>query len=301
MSTGEPAARASGLVVEDLAFTYQGAAGPTLTGVDFEVDPGRSAGLLGPNGAGKSSLLGSLVGALAGERTGRVAAGGSTSPMAVALASQDIALHPSLTVLENLRHFAGITLAQRHTGPAIDDAMHEFALGAIARRPVHDLSGGQQRIAHLGCSFVHQPPVRLLDEPTTGLDFETRAHLIELVEAWRNAGVAVLVTSHYPEDIEQLCTDLLLLADGTVRSLGPLVAVLDRGPGARVSCWQQGERCVVDVPFDGTANGLERMSSHPDLASAERIDSVSTGAVGLRDLLLADPGLRGFAEAVQGA
>ncbi len=313
-----PPDRGGGLVATGVRFTYPGEPAPVLVDVDVMVAAGRSLGVLGPNGAGKSTLLGVVTGTLAGEVAGLVTvAGDVTFPRsALGYAPQDIALYELLTVEENLRHVARLTLPRRQVAGAVARAVDDYGLADIAGRRVHRLSGGQRRLAHLATAFVHRPPVRILDEPTNALDFTTRLRLVDLVARWRAEGVAVMVTAHYPEDIEDLCTDLVLLRDGRCRPLGELHAFLGAGrPALRLV--GVGPAGVADggdgggTGADGTgADGGGRADEVVPLASptvgglAEALGAVAgpdravrnvelTGRT-LRGLLLTDPELRAY-------
>lgn len=284
------------LEVSNLSFTYRGETNATLTSVSLRVMSGRSVGILGANGAGKSTLLGAITGTRDGHRTGAIFLDGCAQydRRAVGFAPQDIALYQLLTVRENLEHVARLTVPRRSIKGAVEQTLDEFALQDLSSRPVHELSGGQQRLAHLAVSFVHRPPVRFLDEPTTGLDFHTRQRLVELVQSWRGEGVAVVVTAHYPEDIEELCSDIVLLRDGTVHALGNLRAFLmAREPTLHL---------LLEEPASGEAS--EHVLGLPDLTPVSlaaalghiphghgTITSIQLAGTSLRGVLMADPTL----------
>ncbi|MGF7233572.1 MAG: ATP-binding cassette domain-containing protein, partial [Frankia sp.] len=192
--------------------------------MSFTVHHGQVLGILGANGSGKSTLLNALLDVRAGERRGEVVVDGpgGGSRLEIGFAAQQIALYHLLTVRENLRHVARTLLPRRAVAAAVDDAISEHGLGEVAQTPVHQLSGGWQRLAHIATSFVHRPRIRLLDEPTAALDFEARGRLVALVNDWRRDGVLMLVTSHYPEDIDEICTHALVIQDGVVARYGTL-------------------------------------------------------------------------------
>src|SRR5919201_49320 len=223
---GSPAARGSALVVENLSFRYPRGS-PVLDGAALRIDAGRVTGLLGANGSGKSTLLGAITNAIEGERRGRIAVGADAAGP-IGYATQDVALYLHLTVAENLAHAAPVAARRWMVDDLVEQALDDFGLRALRDRLAMTLSGGQQRMAHLACSFVHRPAIRLLDEPTTALDFSTRQSLIDLVGTWREQGVATLVTAHYPEDVEELCSTITLLVDGRTYDLGSLRDYLDR-------------------------------------------------------------------------
>jgi ABC-2 type transport system ATP-binding protein len=287
------------LSVSGLSFRYPKQPDPVLRDVSFEVRPGQSLGVLGPNGAGKSTLLNALLKVRPGTRSGTVAFGGvpGIRRTAVGYATQQTALYQQLTVVENIRHVGRMLLPRRAVAAAVDRNLVEFGLTSRADEPVHRLSGGWQRLAHLAAGFVHDPPLRLLDEPTTALDFETRARLVSLVEQWRSAGATVLVTSHYPEDIEEMCTHAVVIRGGTVArhsSVPDLVAGYRRE--LIITLAGAGGARDVRRPLPDTVRGLG--AAVEDLAAREglrgdRLLGVSTTGTRLRDVLSADPELRG--------
>ena len=290
------AASAPGMTVSGLSFRYPGARASVLRDVGFTVTSGQVLGVLGANGSGKSTLLNALLDVRSGQRAGTVTFTDADRGQA-ALASQSISLYQQLTVLENLRHAARTQLPRRLVRAAVDDAIAEYGLDAVARRPVHQLSGGWQRITHIATSFVHRPMIRLLDEPTAALDFEARGRLVALVGNWRRAGTLILVTSHYPEDIEEIGTHALVIHNGTVarhETLADLLASHRR-------------ELVIDVATDAGPEQLRR----PAPATVADAHALIEGLLGdgatqgtlrgirltdntLRELLAADPQLKGL-------
>jgi ABC-2 type transport system ATP-binding protein len=211
------------LTVSDLSFRYPGRDRHVLAGLSFEAPAGSALGVLGANGSGKSTLLAALAGARAGLRTGTVTLSGAArsdltqpDPRAIGFATQDVALYRELTVRENLRHAARVTMRRDRVAAAVDRAIAEYGLAPVVDVAAHRLSGGWARVAHLAATFVHDPPVRLLDEPTAALDFEARVRLVALIRSWRDSGVICVVTSHYPEDIEEMCEAVVVIAGGAV-------------------------------------------------------------------------------------
>jgi ABC-type multidrug transport system ATPase subunit len=284
-------------VVEDLRFRY-GNGREVLKGAELHLDAGHVTGLLGANGSGKSTLLGAVTNAIEGHRSGTI----ETAPWAfgpIGYATQDIALYAHLTVAENLTHAARLATGHWHVGDLVARAIDDFGLGEIQGRSARFLSGGQRRIAHLACSFVHGPTVRLLDEPTTALDFATRQLLVDLVHTWADQGIATLVTAHYPEDVEDLCTTITLLVDGETHPLGALRDYLAR---------QRRLGHLETIADDGTVVRTElhgHLTSLADVLQSARaagiddtleLHSVQIKPPALRDLLRRDPTLQAAVE-----
>jgi ABC-2 type transport system ATP-binding protein len=280
------------LTVEHLTFTYPNTASPQLEDVNLRLMAGAAAGVLGANGAGKSTLLRAITGTVAGATVGRVEVGIGGTTRDIGFATQDVALYPTLTVAENIEQSASLLLHRSAVASAIEGIINEFRLDHLADRPCHELSGGQRRLAHLAVSFVHAPAVRFLDEPTTALDFETRANLIKIVRRWVAEGIAIVVTAHYPEDIEDLCTELHLLGDHTLRRLGSLREVQGRGQPVIVVTGRttagEVEEITLPVPNDAIDVETLRDALPPGFA----LHSVEPRGTRLRDLLGDDPTLR---------
>ncbi|RKH21143.1 ABC transporter ATP-binding protein [Corallococcus sp. CA047B] len=292
------------LFAERLSFAFARCA-PVLRDVSLRLKGGTSVGLLGANGAGKTTLLGAITGTVQGTTGGsvRLDVGALPAHRAIGFATQAIALHPVLTVEENVGHLARLLLGRGEAKAAVARTLEEFALGPIARTRVHHLSGGQRRLVHLAASFVHAPPIRLLDEPTVALDFEARQLVVRRVRAWREEGAAVLVTAHYPEDIEELSTELVLLRNGETRDLGELGTVLSNQ--ARTLSLR-GARPVsppAETSWELTlATGSldEVRSKLGEVPSDVRLSELRLSGNRLRDILLRDPSLSAFARESEG-
>lgn len=285
------------LSVSNLTFTYaedvSGRITPkrevVLDGANLDLRAGAAIGLLGANGSGKSTFLGAITNSIKGQCEGEV----RVAPEAIGpigYATQDVALYVHLSVRENLEHAARLSTRQWTVSDLVECAIEDYGLGNFVHQLARDISGGQGRIAHLACAFVHQPSIRLLDEPTTALDFQTREKLINLVHGWRDEGIATLVTAHYPEDIEELCEELVVLADGKTHPLGSVANHLKAlGVSATLT------RGNVHTDFAVRSATLrevvdESIASGIDLD--DEFDSISVRPPRLRDLLQRDPTLR---------
>jgi ABC-2 type transport system ATP-binding protein len=192
-----------------------------LSGLSFAVQPGECHGLLGPNGAGKTTLL-SILACLSEATTGSVLLQGKTlstrdrelRPL-IGIAPQEISLYRDLSAVENLRFFgklyglSGATLHQR-----IDEGIELAGLQAKANAPVGTFSGGMQRRLNLSVAVVHRPQLLLLDEPTTGVDPQSRNHIFERVRDLNREGMTILYTSHYMEEVQTLCSRIAILDAG---------------------------------------------------------------------------------------
>jgi ABC-2 type transport system ATP-binding protein len=239
------------VTVRDMSFYYPGQREPALRGIGFDVAWREVLGVLGPNGSGKTTLLAALLKIRHGRCSGQVLLDGKPPgrDSSVGYAAQEVALYRQLTTRENLEHVARLRLPRRQAAAAVTDAIEEYGLASVAGTQVHRLSGGWRRLVHVAVSFVHRPAIRLLDEPTAALDFEARARLLQRIKAWREQDVTTLVTSHYPEDIEELCGSVVLLDHGTVVNCLRLADLLGRDqPMLQVEYEQAGDRVLRTVP-----------------------------------------------------
>jgi ABC-2 type transport system ATP-binding protein len=204
-----------------------------VAGVTFDVCEGEVLGLLGPNGAGKTTVISMLA-------TERAPSGGDATLFEhslckeprivrrmIGIAPQEIAIYPMLTAAENLRFFGRIYGVG---GTALESRIGELLhlVGLEKRRDDYagTLSGGMKRRLNLAAALVHSPRVLLLDEPTAGVDLQSREHIFEIVRRLREAGTAILYTTHYMEEAERLCDRVGIMSQGKLVAMGTLDALL---------------------------------------------------------------------------
>jgi ABC-2 type transport system ATP-binding protein len=250
------------LTVENLTKQYGDFT--AVDGVSFESGEGRIFGLLGPNGAGKSTTINCISG-LMPPTSGRISIAdfdivkeGTKAKASLGIVPQELALYEDLPAIENLNYWgqayglSGAALESR-----VRDVLGHIGLADRAKDLPKTFSGGMKRRLNFGCGIVHQPKVLLLDEPTVGVDPQSRQRLFEMVEAERDAGACVLYTTHYMEEAERLCDSLAIIdggkiiAEGTVdelkaqlgaRDVLQLSGVFPSGLGAAVA-----ERGISDL------------------------------------------------------
>jgi ABC-2 type transport system ATP-binding protein len=201
-------------------------------GVSFFIEPGETYGLLGPNGAGKTTTI-SMVAGLLESDAGSVRVAGqpmtaksSDAKRAIGLVPQDLAIYPDLTATENLEFFGslygmrGSALSQR-----VSAVLEMVGLSDRADDRSEDYSGGMKRRLNIAVGLLHEPQLLILDEPTVGVDPQSRNAILESVEGLSARGMSVLYTTHYMEEAERLCDRVgiidngLLAAEGTRRAL----------------------------------------------------------------------------------
>ncbi len=195
-----------------------------LSGVSFDVKQGEFFGLLGPNGAGKTSLISILAG-LNHPSSGHVSVLGhdvvsqySDARQAIGVVPQELVFDPFFSVREALRIQSGY-FGIRRNDQWIDELLHYLGLSDKAHANMRQLSGGMKRRVLVALALVHRPKVLVLDEPTAGVDVELRQTLWQFVAKLNREGTTVLLTTHYLEEAEALCSRIAMLKQGKLVAL----------------------------------------------------------------------------------
>lgn len=211
---------------EHVSKTYGGPGKPVhaLQDVSFQIEPGEFFGLLGPNGAGKTTLIGILAG-LSRASSGRVTVDGhdvvtdyAAARRALGIVPQELVFDPFFSVRETLRIQSGY-FGVRHNDDWIDELLSSLGLADKANANMRQLSGGMKRRVLVAQALVHRPPVIVLDEPTAGVDVELRQTLWQFIARLNRQGHAVLLTTHYLEEAEALCSRIAMLKQGRIVAL----------------------------------------------------------------------------------
>jgi ABC-2 type transport system ATP-binding protein len=197
--------------------------------VELDVTRGEILGLLGPNGAGKTTMISMACGVVTPSR-GSVTIGGidlakqpRVAKAKLGLVPQDLALYVELSALQNLAYFGALyglhgALARER----IDWALGVVGLRDRANDQVKQYSGGMQRRLNIAAGLLHKPELLILDEPTVGVDPQSRNHIFDTVRALRDGGMTVIYTTHYMEEVEALCDRVAIMDDGALVALGTL-------------------------------------------------------------------------------
>jgi len=211
---------------QSVSKTYPSPRGPlhALDGVSFDIEEGEFFGLLGPNGAGKTTLISILAG-LARPTAGRVSvhghdvqAGYAQARRQLGVVPQELVFDPFFTVRESLRIQSGY-FGVRNNDAWIDELLESLGLADKAKSNMRQLSGGMKRRVLVAQALVHRPPVIVLDEPTAGVDVELRQTLWQFIARLNKQGHTVLLTTHYLEEAEALCSRIAMLKAGRVVAL----------------------------------------------------------------------------------
>jgi ABC-2 type transport system ATP-binding protein len=196
-----------------------------VDGVTLELRAGECLGLLGPNGAGKSTLIRCIVGRVIPD-VGTIAVFGSPAGSRAARNTlgwipQELALYPRLTCRENLQSFGryhGLSGAALDRN--VDECLGWSTLTDRAGELVRNLSGGMKRRLNMAAGLIHRPKLVLMDEPTVGVDPQSRNHIFEMIEKLRNEGMSIIYTTHYMEEAERLCDRIAVIDHGKIIANG---------------------------------------------------------------------------------
>jgi ABC-2 type transport system ATP-binding protein len=206
-----------------------------LRNVSFEVQEGEVFGLLGPNGAGKTTTL-NILSTLARPDSGSARMAGHdlfSAPHKIrprlGVVPQELALYPTLSATDNIRFFGSLYgLSGRQLKLRADAMLQLVGLSDRARGAVATFSGGMKRRLNFACSLLHDPDIVFLDEPTAGVDPQSRNMLFELIENLKTRGKTMIYTTHYMEEAERLCDRIAIMDEGEIRACGTHTELLSR-------------------------------------------------------------------------
>ena len=238
-----------------------------LDGASFELHAGELLALLGPNGAGKTTLIRAIAGRVrldGGEvRVFGRALDGRHTPPELGIVPQDVAIYPLLTARENLHAFGSLHgLSGAALAKQIDWALDRTGLADRAGESVRQFSGGMRRRLNIACGILHRPRIVLLDEPTVGVDPQSRDRIYDVLAELSRSGVSLLLTTHHLEEAEARCSRTVIIDHGKVIATGTLPQLVDSTVGRY--------RLVtlkLDAPLDGKASLL--MSGTHDISVDE--------------------------------
>ncbi len=259
-----------------------------VDGVSVHISEGETFGLLGPNGAGKTTSISIICGLLTADGGTVFVAGEEISPTstrgrsAIGLVPQDLAIYPDLTAEENLEFFGHL---YGMTGDPLRDRVDEVLelVGLADRRDdqTKEYSGGMKRRLNIGIGLLHRPRLLVLDEPTVGVDPQSRNAILESVESLSREGMAVLYTTHYMEEAERLCDRVAIIDEGRIQAEGTRREL--------VSMVGEKDRVAIEGTGDltGAAEALRGLNGVTDAsASDHRIDVLTTNSSAILPELL---------------
>lgn len=306
-ATGEAARHTGDVLVVDHVVRRFGDL-VAVDGVSFRIAPGETYGLLGPNGAGKTTTISMVAGLLAADSGTVTVLGRPAGPRAtevkrhIGLVPQDLAIYPELSARENLVFFGRLQgMGGRALTARVAEVLEIVGLADRAGDPTKEYSGGMKRRLNIGIGLLHSPTLLILDEPTVGVDPQSRNAILESVEALSGEGMAVLYTTHYMEEAERLCDRIAIVdsgriqAEGTRAELIRLAGELDRieltGAGD-VAAAAEAVRALPAVErADADRRHLTLMVREAPTAVASVVATVTGAGMTLDDVEITRPNL----------
>lgn len=262
--------------------------------VSFEIAKGEAFGLLGPNGAGKTTTISMMVGLLApDEGTVTVAGGNPTAPETrehIGIAPQALSVYEELSALENLTFFAQL---YEYSGSALKErvewALEFSALTDRQKDRVKTFSGGMKRRLNMACAMIHEPDVILLDEPTVGVDPQSRNHIFDRIEELKQQQRTIIYTTHYMEEAQRLCDRVGIIDAGKLLAIDTVPNLIAQHGGDSVV-----EANLAEVPADpsslpGSVEGNKLTFATTD--PLKQIISLSNSGIELATLQIRQPDL----------
>jgi ABC-2 type transport system ATP-binding protein len=212
-----------------------------VKGVTFSVEKGEAFGLLGPNGAGKSTTISMICGLLP-YNEGEITVGGFSvkdRPLEIkrkiGVVPQDIALYPTMSARDNLLFWGKMYgLSGRNVKKRADEVLDFVGLHDRAKDKIETFSGGMKRRINIGAALMHKPELLIMDEPTVGIDPQSRNHILETVKELNKEGMTIIYTSHYMEEVEFLCERIGIIDHGEVIAIGTKDDLCNRLSGGTI-------------------------------------------------------------------
>ncbi len=254
-----------------------------VDGVSFDIAPGETYGLLGPNGAGKTTTINMIAGLLSADDGSVSVLGQPVSGQRkslIGLVPQDIALYPDLSAQENLQFFGKLqNLRGARLKTRIAEVLEVVGLSDRAKDHIDTYSGGMKRRANIAVGLLHEPRLLILDEPTVGVDPQSRNSILEAVTELGGAGLAVLYTTHYMEEAERLCDRVGIIDAGRLIAEGTRDALIQ----------EVGEKATVQLRATGSEQQMQAWGSA--LHELPGVTAVQTSAAEVQIVTADGPGL----------
>ena len=294
---------------QNVGKTYHGTRGDVqaLSDVSFDIQAGEFFGLLGPNGAGKTTLISILAG-LSRASAGRVTVMGhdvvsdyAAARRSLGIVPQELVFDPFFSVREALRIQSGY-FGVKHNDAWIDELLAHLGLADKADANMRQLSGGMKRRVLVAQALVHRPPVIVLDEPTAGVDVELRQTLWQFIARLNREGHTVLLTTHYLEEAEALCSRIAMLKQGRVVALDRTAGLL-AGTASTMLRFKTDQPLPADLGRQARVTGrIVQLKAHDAAEVEAMLGRLRAAGVGVEELEIGRADLEDvFLEIMQGA
>lgn len=279
-----------------------------VKGVSFHIATGETYGLLGPNGAGKTTTISMVTGLL--ERDGgevvvdgrEISTTSTEAKRAIGYVPQDIAIYPDLTARENLSFFGRLYgMSAKPLRGRVDEVLDIIGLSDRADDRSEEFSGGMKRRLNIGIGLLHGPRLLMLDEPTVGVDPQSRNAILESVERLSVEGMAVLYTTHYMEEAERLCDRVGIIDEGEIKAEGTraeLVSMVGQRDKVRLSATGhldaavEAVRAIPGVHDASTReDGIDLLVDGADRALPSILQAVAAAETSVSSVAVDEPNL----------
>jgi ABC-2 type transport system ATP-binding protein len=303
MATTRTAAGEPALSLEGAAKRF--GATVALDSTSFTVNRGELVGLLGPNGAGKTTAIRAIAGRLRLD-SGRIRLFGRELHLndkrpEIGVVPQELAVYPLLTARENLEVFGALYGVEAGSLKArVDWALAWSDLKDRAAEPVKRFSGGMKRRLNIACSLLHEPSIVLLDEPTVGVDPQSRERIYEMLTELQGRGVSIVLTTHHLEEAERRCERIVIIDHGKIVAAGTLGDLVGRGAGGartvRIS-WHgtlpsAATFTNASVVFDESRTSLSARVTDVGRDLGALLETVTAGGVSITDVAMGGASLQ---------
>lgn len=211
------------VTITELVKKYKG--NIAVDNITFNIQEGEIYGLLGPNGAGKSTII-NIISGILNPTYGEVKIFGQNAnkkevKKQIGLIPQNLAIYPDYTAYENVKLFAKLYgLRGSHLEESIKKALEFTGLLDVANNRAKTFSGGMMRRLNIACGIVHNPKLIIMDEPTVGIDVQSRNHILDSIKKLNKQGATIIYTSHYMEEVEEICTKISIIDHGQIIACG---------------------------------------------------------------------------------
>ena len=270
-----------------------------VSGLSFAIQQGETLGLLGPNGAGKTTVISLLVGLLKPD-SGSVLIGNSNCAEAGAptltatrrmlgVAPQALSIYETMSAQENLEFFGRLYgLSGKKLRDRVNWCLDFAQLHDRAKTRTETFSGGMKRRLNIAVALIHEPAILLLDEPTVGVDPQSRNHIFDSIESLRERGMTILYTTHYMEEAERLCDRVAIADHGKLLALDTVDNLIDQYGGASMVTGTLAELSeTLELPGELTGNAIRFSSDTP----LQNVAALSAKGVAFQTLNIARPNL----------
>ncbi|WP_342434023.1 ABC transporter ATP-binding protein [Neobacillus sp. FSL H8-0543] len=282
-----------------------------VKGVSFTVEKGESFSLLGPNGAGKSTIINMITGLFSPTAGAihindiNVVKNPKQAQKLIGVVPQEIALYETMSARENLKFWGRMyNLSGKALEKSVDEVLEIIGLTERAKDKIETFSGGMKRRVNIGAAILHHPQILIMDEPTVGIDPQSRNHILETVKRLNNQGMTIIYTSHYMEEVEYLCERIgiidhgELIACGTLRELretigdrSRMIIMFNRERADLVKINQTLTSLFLEKDFEVNDSQIVVFHKQPQLILSDLIQGVTETGTKVTSVEIVEPNL----------